>query len=203
MAPAQSPDIFVADDSQAMVVNGPSNTTTTLSESMQMPHLQWEDPIRSDMGTELSPVAGPSSLAITSETVNVGATTITPPPDWSTFWENYHPEPLSTPIPSVHAQQTVLQWPEPVADPVQADLDLEYFNSGPNPVWDPLTSGEDYFAKSLEQHMQTDVQGPNIPNHEIGFTGPQFQTNGSTEGLSSSSEDVGMQDYLFALFAQR
>ncbi|EGN92629.1 hypothetical protein SERLA73DRAFT_190809 [Serpula lacrymans var. lacrymans S7.3] len=145
-----------------MAVNGPNdNAAISLSESLQMPYLQWEDPSRSDVGAGLSPVAGPSSRATTSETSNARAATMTPPPDWSTLWENYNPEPLSIPIPSVQAQQTEIQWPEPMADPVQEDLDLEYFNSGPN------------------------------------------HTNGSTEGLSSSSADSGMQDYLFALFAQR
>ncbi|EGN96523.1 hypothetical protein SERLA73DRAFT_184600, partial [Serpula lacrymans var. lacrymans S7.3] len=66
IAPAQDPDIFVADDFQAMAVNGPNNKAgISLSESLRMPYLQWEDPIRSDVGTELLPVAGPSSLATT------------------------------------------------------------------------------------------------------------------------------------------
>ncbi|EGO28743.1 hypothetical protein SERLADRAFT_380807 [Serpula lacrymans var. lacrymans S7.9] len=51
--------------------------------------------------------------------------------------------------------------------------------------------------------MQTDVHRSNTLNHEIGFTGPQLQTNGSTKRLSSGSADSGMQDYLFTLFAQR
>ncbi|EGN96633.1 hypothetical protein SERLA73DRAFT_184742, partial [Serpula lacrymans var. lacrymans S7.3] len=55
---------------------------------------------------------------------------------------------------------------------------------------------------SLGQHTHTGVHRTKTPNHEVGVTGAEVQTYGSTEGLGIGSAGSGMQNHLFA-YAQQ